>query len=495
MDTASEYLDERTVRLNKLSDLKARGVNPYPATNSRTATNKEAVENFDTWSQEAKSIVLVGRLRSIRLHGGMCFANIEDETAQIQILLKKDVIGDDAFTLFEADLDVGDFIEASGTLFLTKKGEKTLTVETFKILTKAILPLPEKWHGLADVEMRFRQRELDLISNPEVKQRFIVRSKMVTALRTMLDTAGFLEVETPILQPIPGGANARPFITHYNALDADFYLRISPELYLKRLLVGGFDKVYEIGRCFRNEGIDHAHNPEFTMLELYWAYAEKENFFEFLEQMLTQMITAGIGALIVTGEEGEINFTAPFPRLTFRQAVLDATGIDIDTLATPEEVVSASDKAGLKIDFSRCVGLGEHFDELWKKAARPLVKNPTWILDYPLALKPLARVHPEDPTKSATTQLVVMGAEIFNAYYHELNDPTDQRERFEQQQGLREKGSSEAQWMDEAFVTALEHGMPPACGVGLGIDRLVTLVTGAPGIKEVILFPSLKPKE
>jgi lysyl-tRNA synthetase class 2 len=321
-----------------------------------------------------------------------------------------------------------------------------------------------------------------------------VRSKLVSSLRHFLDERGFLEVETPILQPIPGGANARPFVTHHNALGTDLYLRIAPELYLKRLIVGGFEKVYEIGRNFRNEGVDYAHNPEFTMMELYWAFARKEEFIDVLEQAMMTMVKSAMGTLTPPYEEGTLNFQGPYPRKTFREVIQEACGIDIDTLQTEKEVQKASEQANLSIDFSGCVGVGECLDELYKKTARKNIMQPLWVLDYPAALKPLAAAHPKDPYKSASAQLVVQGAEIVNAYYHELTDPLDQKQRFFDQQALREAGSEEAQWMDEGFISALEHGMPPTSGVGIGIDRLAAFITNAPNLKEVILFPTLRPE-
>jgi lysyl-tRNA synthetase class 2 len=303
-------------------------------------------------------------------------------------------------------------------------------------------------------------------------------------MRAFLDAQGFLEVETPVLQPIPGGANARPFVTHHNALDTDLYLRIAPELYLKRLVVGGLEKVYEVARCFRNEGIDPSHNPEFTMLELYWAYADKEAFISMIEEMLARMVKDALGT----------DIGAPFPRLTFREAVLKETGIDIDELKNEKDVIAAVKKAKVKVDFKNCVGLGEYLDELYKKTARAKLEGPVWVFDYPVEMKPLSARVPGEPTKSASAQLVMQGAEIVNAYYHELHNPIDQRERFEHQQALAEKGSEEAQRMDTAFLEALEHGMPPTSGFGMGIDRLAAILTGSPSLKEVILFPTLRPK-
>ncbi|MCC6564021.1 lysine--tRNA ligase [Candidatus Uhrbacteria bacterium] len=476
-------MDEREVRLGKLEALRAAGHEPYAVDARRDTTCGQVLASFEAWMEAGKSVTLDGRVMSIRVHGGMMFADLEDESGRIQLLFKEDDIAE-AFALFRDAIDPADFVEATGVPFLTKRGEKSLKVSSWRILVKAILPLPEKWHGLQDVETRFRQRELDLLSNPEVRERFRVRSKLVSSLRSFLDERGFLEVETPMLQPIPGGANARPFVTHHNALDVDLYLRIAPELYLKRLVVGGFEKVYEVGRCFRNEGIDPTHNPEFTMMELYWAYANKEEFLTMIEDMLSHMVKTALGK----------EFGAPFPRLTFREAILNETGIDIDDLKNEKDVIAAVKKAKVKVDFKGSVGLGEYLDELYKKTARAKLSGPVWVLDYPIEMKPLANRVPGSPNKSATAQLVVQGAEIVNAYYHELHDPIDQRNRFEEQQALAEKGSEEAQRMDTGFLEALEHGLPPTSGFGMGIDRLTAILTEAPSLKEVILFPTLRPK-
>lgn len=487
-------LDEVQVRRGKLVGLQERGIDAYPKTTQRDTTCAYALEQFDLLVEEARRITLAGRVMSIRVHGGMMFADLMDGTARIQIAFKEDEIGTEAFSLFRDFLDPGDIVEATGVVFHTKRGEKSLAVSSWNILSKALLPLPEKWHGLQDVEKRYRERELDILTNPEVRDRFVVRSKLVSAMRAYLDERGFLEVETPMLQPIPGGASARPFKTHHHALDIELYLRIAPELYLKRLIVGGFEKIYEIGRCFRNEGIDYAHNPEFTMIELYWAYTDKETFVSMLEELLTYSIRASRGSLQVMSEQGEIDFTGPWKRITFRQSIIDACGIDIDQYQDEASLIAAVQAKGLMIDFTGCVGLGETFDQLYKKTARQNLMQPTWVFDYPIALKPLANVNPEDPTKSAAAQLVIQGAEIVNAYYHELHDPIEQRRRLMEQQGLREAGSQEAQFLDEPFLRSLEHAMPPTCGMGIGIDRLVAFVTGVPSLKEAIIFPTLRPE-
>lgn len=486
-------IEEAQIRRQKLEALRAAGINPYPSDVHRTATCAEAQAMFESGQYEEKEVALAGRLLTVRVHGAMMFSDLVDETGKLQLVFKEDELPPEIFSTFRDLIDPGDFVEAKGALILTKRGERSLKIQSWRILAKALLPLPEKWHGLKDIEQRFRHRELDLLSNPEVKQRFLIRSKLVASLRRFLDTRGFLEVETPVLQAIPGGANARPFITHHNALGADLYLRIAPELYLKRLIVGGFEKVYEVGKCFRNEGIDYAHNPEFSMFELYWAYAKKEEFISFLEELLATLVSESLGKLDVPYQGGIIDFSGPWKRITFREAIIEACGIDIDTLSHREAVIEAAAAKGLTIDFRDCVGLGECFDALYKKTARAGITSPVWVMDYPADLKPLAKRTSYDPSKSCSVQLVIHGAEIINAYYYELNDPIDQFERFEEQQQLRDKGSDEAQWMDTEFISALEHGMPPTSGVGIGIDRFVAFLTDSPTLKEVILFPTLRP--
>ncbi len=487
-------IDEAHVRREKLEQLQKRGINPFPQDAEEGAKIGDLLASFDEWTEEQRETRICGRILTIRVHGGMIFGDVQDVTGKIQIVLKLDEIGEESFNLFRDTLDPGDFVEFVGVPITTKRGERSLMGSAWRPLAKALLPLPEKWHGLKDVEARYRQRELDLIANPEVREHFIQRSKLVSSLRHFLDDRGFLEVETPMLHPIPGGANAKPFITHHNALNTDFYLRIAPELYLKRLLVGGFERIYEVARCFRNEGIDFAHNPEFTQIELYWAYAGKERFMVFLEEMLTTIIQNAFGTLEIQHEKGTLNFTGPFPRITFREAVLEASGIDVDKMQSPKDVIEAIKKANISIDFKSCVGLDEYLDELYKKTARQAMVGPVWVMDYPIQMMPLANSSLDDDTKSATAQLIIHGTEVVKAFYYELNNPIEQRARFEEQQKLADKGSEVAQRMDESFLTALEHGMPPAAGMGMGIDRLCALLTGSHNLKEVILFPTLRPE-
>lgn len=485
-------IDERKHRIERLRE---KGFNPYPPVVTRSHEIGDVLRQFDALLDHKQAVTVVGRVRLLRQHGGLTFLRLQDASGSIQLALRKDHCGEQTYRFFHETVNIGDLLQITGIVFLTKKGEQTIEIDAYLIGAKALLPLPEKWHGLTDVETRYREREVDLIVNPEVKDRFLKRSKLISSLRNFLDSRGFVEVETPILQPIPGGANARPFITHHHALDMQLYLRVAPELYLKRLIIGGFEKVYEIGRLFRNEGIDFAHNPEFTTIELYWAYVPgREAFIAFLEETMRSVIESTIGMLRIPYGEVEIDFGLEWPRKTFRAAILEACGIDIDAHRTIESLTAAVISKKLTIDFTNCVGLGEHYDQLYKKTARLAFTSPTWILDYPIELKPLASLSPDDPTKSASAQLIVHGMEIVNAYYHELNDPQDQRKRFLAQEQLREQGSEEAQFLDEEFLRALEHGMPPTSGVGIGIDRLVAFLTNASHLKEVILFPTLRPK-
>lgn len=446
MDNLEEI---RKVRIQKLENLKKTGMNPYPAVVLRTHTNHEAIDGFKKLAGKTnkngvvtggKKITLVGRIRSIRGHGGSTFCHIEDGFGQIQIYLRKDIVGEKEYELFLSNFDIGDFIEVSGKLFLTQKGEKTLQVSSYKILTKSILPLPSEWYGLENIEERFRKRYLDLVLNNETKEKFVKRSEIIRKIRQFLEKDGFLEVETPMLQSMAGGAKAKPFKTYLNALDMDLYLRIAPELYLKRLLVGGFEKVYELNRNFRNEGMDREHNPEFTMLEFYAAYWNYEIMMDFTEKLLNSL-------------DNKI-FKIPFKRIEY------------------DKVVKGEDE---KEFFSKII-------------------EPTFVINHPLEISPLAKKLDKDPKKVARFQLIVNGMEIANAF-SELNDPLDQAERFNAQELERKGGNEEAHQYDKDFVEALEYGMPPASGIGIGIDRLVVLLTNSKTLREIILFPTMKPKE
>lgn len=485
-------LQETDVRREKLRALQAAGIATYPSTANRNATCAETLENFSDWEKNKREVILAGRLLTTRVHGGLIFADLKDASEKLQILLKQDIVGDDAFILFRDRIDPADFVEVTGTLFETKRGEKTLEVKAWKILAKALLPLPEKWHGLADQELRYRYRELDLISNPEIRAIFSKRAKLIRSLRRSLEDEGFEEVETPVLQTIPGGASAKPFITHHNALDMDLYLRIAPELYLKRLVVGGYEKVFEIGRQFRNEGIDWSHNPEFTSLEFYWAYQDYRGLMDFTEQLVTKAVQEVNGSLKLAYGEDSIDFTAPWPRLTFRAAIKDACGLDILDLPK-DELIEAMKKLGIESDYAQA-GLGKLYDDLYKDTVRSRQIQPAFIIDYPIEMEPLAKKCEHDPRFVQRFQLIAGGVELLKAY-SELNDPIDQLARFKSQQDLREKGDEEAQLIDYTFVKALEHGLPPTAGWGMGIDRFAALLANVRSVKEVILFPILRSKE
>jgi lysyl-tRNA synthetase class 2 len=484
-------IDElRKIRIKKLEAIQKAGFSAYPEKTKRTHKINEALENFNKLSTEKKEVILVGRIKSLREHGGSTFLDIEDGTGSIQVYFKKDRIGESGYRFFLDNFDIGDFIEVRGILFKTKMGEKTIEAADFKMLAKSLRPLPEKWHGLKDIEERFRKRYLDLIFNPEVKRKFELRSRIIKEIRNFLEQEGFLEVETPILQPIYGGAKARPFKTHLNALDLDLYLRIAPELYLKRLLIGGFEKVYEIGRCFRNEGMDRFHNPDFTTLEFYWAYADYKDMMKFTERMFEYLLKKIFGKLEITYEGKKINFKTPWPRVEFNQLIKKYTKINLDEINL-EALKREANKLGIE------VGAGaekaEVADEIYKKICRPKIWEPTFIIHHPLGAFPLAKQNEKNPKVTSNFQLVAGNFELINAF-SELNDPLEQRKRFEEQEKLYKAGFEEAQRRDEDFLEALEYGMPPAAGFGMGIDRLVALLTDSHSLREVILFPTMRPK-
>ena len=444
----------RSARLAKLKVLSELGIDPYPAHTNRDLSINEAIEKFDDLTKGGKSRIIAGRIMSLRIQGKIIFFDLYDGTGRFQIFLKKgEPLSEESFELFEKAFDIGDFAEVKGTFFLTKKDEKTMLAEEVRMLAKSLRPLPEKWHGLSDVEERFRKRYLDLLSNPEVKRRFEVRSKVVTEIRKILAEAGYLEVETPALQPLYGGASAEPFVTHHNALHVDLYLRISDELYLKRLLAAGFPKVYEIARDFRNEGIDTTHNPEFTMLEFYEAYSDATKQREFVENIIRRLALLVNSDGVMTFGNEKIDFNKPF----------------------------------------KVIKYPEISDEEFKKTVKPSLIQPTFLIDYPVDILPLTKRKEDNPSLVDAFQLYAGGLELVKAF-SELNDPIDQRARFESQEKSKEGGDKEAQPLDEDFLEAMEYGIPPAGGVGLGIDRLVMLLTDVKNIKEVILFPTLKPK-
>ena len=478
----------KQARLDKLNKIKKAGIDPYPAKCERTHIIKQVLDNFDKFFKAEKELVLAGRIRMIRAHGGLTFANIEDQSGQIQLFFKRDEIGKEKYETLK-NLDVGDFIEVRGILFTTKRGERTLNINECKILTKSLLPLPEKWHGLQDEEIRYRKRYLDLVMNKDIKNLFIKRTEFINNIREYLNGNNYLEVETPVLEKIPGGADAEPFITHHNKLDIDLYLRISLELHLKRLMVGGFEKIYEIGKVFRNEGISTQHLQEFTMLEFYWAYADYEKLMNFTEDFYMTIIKKTFGTLEIEHQKQILNFKAPWPRIDFREIVLQESGVDIDKYPTKKDMREVLKEKGIKVDLK--AGRGRLIDQLYKKLVRPKLIQPSFLINHPLDISPLAKKKDNDQTKTQRFQVLIAGAEVGNAF-SELNDSIDQRERFEMQDKLRAEGDEEAQMMDEDFVEALEYGMPPTAGFGVGIDRLFMILTNQENIRDTVFFPMMR---
>ncbi len=483
--------DIRKNRLKKLKRIRNLGFLPYPASVKRTHKIAEVLKSFTSFVRAKKEITLVGRIRLLRIHGGSTFVHIEDGTGKIQAYFKKDRLGERAYKFFLDNFDLGDFIEVRGILFKTKKGEKTVETADFHMLAKSLLPLPEKWQGLKDIEERFRKRYLDLIFNEDIKKKFETRSLIIKSLREFLEGQGFLAVETPMLQPIYGGARAKPFKTHLNAMDMDLYLRIAPELYLKRLLVGGFEKVYEIGKCFRNEGVDRYHNPDFTMLEFYWAYADYKDLMKLTEKMFSYILKEVFGKLEISYQGKKLNFKPPWPRVEFYQLFRKTTGINLEEI---NEIFLAKQAKKMGLEVEKGAPKAEVADEIFAKICRSKIIKPTFVLHYPKGFQPLAKALDKDSEKLANVQLIAAGIELLNAF-SELNDPIEQRRRFEEQEKLFKLGFEEAQRIDKDYLEAIEYGMPPAAGFGMGIDRLVALLTDSHALREVILFPTMKPKK
>jgi len=482
-------LNEEAVRLGRLESLQQQGIDSYPSSCQKTHTIAQARElSVDS------IVVLVGRLVSSREMGKLCFAHLKDFSGKIQLAVSEKDLGKDKFKFFTKNFDIGDFLEVKGKIFITHKGEISVLVEEFKIITKALLPMPEKFHGLSDIETRYRQRYLDLLANDESMKIAVARSLLVKELRNYFNDKGFYEVETPILQSLYGGANAKPFVTHHNALGADLFLRIAPELYLKRLIVGGFEKVYEVAKCFRNEGIDNNHNPEFTQIEFYWAYANYQDLMNLMEDLLPRLIKAMNLPLKMTVGEQEVDFTPPYPRITMREIIKQYAKIDIEDYPDQKSLFEKAKE--LKIDgIDKNTGRGKLVDEIYKTYARPNIINPVFMIDHPVELSPLAKRKIDNPAYTERMQLVCVGGnELCNAF-SELNDPLDQEARFKEQESLRKAGDDEGMQYDADFITALKQGMPPTAGLGMGIDRLVKLLMNTDNLKEVILFPTLKPEE
>ena len=493
--------EQEIIRREKLSKLKELGINPYPANLYPVdTTSKQVEENY----QEGKEVVVAGRLMSVRIQGKASFASLQDSEGRVQLYFNRDEIcpGEDKTLyneVFKKLLDLGDFIGVEGTLFTTQVGEKTILVKNFVLLSKVLRPLPmpkvdadgNVYDAFTDPEMRYRMRYVDMVVNPHVKEVFLKRTKLFNAMRQFFNDAGYLEVETPVLQSIPGGASARPFITHHNALDIPLYMRIANELYLKRLIVGGFDGVYEFSKNFRNEGMDRTHNPEFTAMEIYVAYKDYHWMMDFTEKLLEHCAKAVNGTTKATFGKYEVDFKAPYPRVTMTDAIKQFTGFDI-TCKSEDELREFAKSIGIEVN--ETMGKGKLIDEMFGEKCEGNFIQPTFITDYPKEMSPLTKEHRDNPALTERFELMVCGKEIANAY-SELNDPIDQRERFEEQLKLSEKGDDEAMFIDQDFLRALEYGMPPTSGLGIGMDRLIMFLTNNESIQEVLFFPQMKPEK
>ena len=478
------------VRRDKLADLQNRGQDPFQITKfDVTHHSDEVKDRFD--EMEGQTVRLAGRLMSKRGMGKAVFADLQDGAGRIQLYVRIDDVGEEALAVFKK-YDIGDIVGAEGEVFRTKRGEISIKAKTITLLSKSLLPLPEKFHGLTDVETRCRQRYVDLIVNPDVKRNFIIRSQFIKYVRDFMDARGYMEVETPVLNTISGGATARPFITHHNTLDIDMYMRIATELPLKRLIVGGLERVYEMGRIFRNEGMDNRHNPEFTTIELYQAYADFNDMMDLFEDLLSSAAQKILDTYQVEWQGEQIDLTPGWPRLPMYEAVKQYTGLDFMAMDSDEEAVAAAKSIGVELPETADKTCGNAFYEVFDQRVESKLIQPTFITMHPVDVSPLAKRSPKDPRLTERFELFICRSEMGNAF-SELNDPIDQRQRFQKQVELRDKGDDEAGMMDEDFLTALEYGMPPTGGLGIGIDRCVMLLTGADSIRDVIAFPTMKP--
>ena len=478
----------RQQRLQKYEELQKELPANYGTKYEKDHQAAEVEEKFEELNGEQVS--LTGRIMAVRSHGKACFADIIDLSGRIQLYLQYDKLGQEKYEEFQ-ELDIGDIIGLEGEVFKTNRGQVSVNVSEYCLLAKALRPLPEKFHGLQDKDLRYRQRYLDLIVNSDVRETFIQRSKIIRAFRRFLEEKGFLEVETPMMHPIPGGTSARPFVTHHNTLDMDLYLRIAPELYLKRLIVGGFEKVFELNRNFRNEGMSYKHNPEFTMMELYQANADYHDMMDLMEKMVAQVAREVLGTTKITYQDTEIDLTPPWDRKTMVGAIKEYTGLDFEETDTDLEAKKAAENIGLKVeeDLSR----GEIINFVFEERVEDELIQPTFIMDYPIEVSPLAQKIEDNPDFTYRFEPFINGWEIGNAFT-ELNDPVEQKRRFEQQVKKRDAGDEEAHMMDEDYIRALEYGMPPTGGLGVGIDRLIMLLTDSASIRDVILFPTMRPK-
>lgn len=485
----SERSEQEQVRFNKLLSLRDKGF-CFPNNVSIDGSSNAVVAAVKDKSESTERFTVAGRIVQLRQMGKAAFAHILDGAGKLQLYVKRDAIGEDSFEAFK-DFDLGDIIEAKGYAFITKTGEPSLHVESIRLLVKALQPLPEKWHGLQDVEARYRHRYLDLISNPDVREVFRTRAKVIQGIRRFLDARNYIEVETPVLTYMTGGATARPFRTHYNALSSDMNLRIALELPLKKLVVGGLERVYEIGRVFRNEGLSRKHNPEFTMIEFYQAYATFQDLMQLTEELFCELVKEIKGSMQIEYGDKIIDFTPPWPRLTMLESVYSVGGVSRDLDLNSLEGVRAA-AAKHEVHLEEPEDWGRSLEALWGELVEAKLVNPTFITHHPFSISPLARKNADDPKVTDRFELIIHGMETANAF-SELNDAVDQRERFEEQLRRKEKGDEEAADLDEDFLKALEHGLPPTAGQGIGIDRLVMLLTNSASIRDVILFPQLKP--
>lgn len=496
MSQEVELNDLLRVRREKLAALTEKGLDPFGTKFNRTHTAADLVSQYgekekEDLDSEEIEVTLAGRIMTKRGKGKAGFAHIQDLTGKIQIYVRLDAVGEEQYELFNT-IDIGDWVGVTGLVFKTKVGELSIKAKDFQLLTKSLRPLPDKFHGLKDVEQRYRQRYVDLIMNPEVKDTFISRSKIIRSMRRYLDDHGYLEVETPTMHSIPGGASARPFITHHNALDMELYMRIAIELHLKRLIVGGLEKVYEIGRVFRNEGVSTRHNPEFTMIELYEAYADYLDIMELTENLIAHIAEDVLGTTTVTYGDYEVDLKPRWKRVHMVDAIKEAAGVDFWPEMTDEEARELAKKHNVPVKEN--MSYGHVVNEFFEHFVEEKLIQPTFVYGHPVAISPLAKKNPEDPRFTDRFELFIVGREHANAF-SELNDPIDQRERFEEQLKERAEGNDEAHMMDEDFVEALEYGMPPTGGLGIGIDRLVMLLTNSPSIRDVLLFPQMRHSE
>ncbi|SFM18440.1 lysine--tRNA ligase [Pelosinus propionicus] len=486
----SEELNElMRVRREKMTAFEAQGIEPFARKYDVTIHASEVLAKFE--QLEGQSAKIAGRIMAVRGHGKTSFVHLMDMSGKVQAYFRQDVVGEVEYDKFKL-LDIGDIVGIEGVIFKTQRGEISLKATSFEILAKSLRPLPEKWHGLKDVETRYRQRYLDLIVNPEVRNTFVTRSKIIKSLRSILDKRDYLEVETPMMHPIAGGAAARPFVTHHNALDMDLFLRIAPELYLKRLIVGGFERVYEVGRVFRNEGISVRHNPEFTIVELYQAYSDYQDLMRLTEDVVSGIALEVLGTTQITYQGQDIDLAPPWNRLTMTEAVKKYADVDFDTVATLEEARAIADKLGVK--YEKKNGIGGILNNIFEEKVEEHLIQPTFIIGHPTEISPLAKRNKENPEITDRFEVFVFARELANGF-SELNDPIDQEGRFASQVEQRESGDDEAHMMDHDYVNALEYGLPPTGGLGIGIDRLVMLLTDSPSIRDVLLFPHMRHKE